>query len=212
MNDAGAVLGVAAGVLQLVGYVVYLRQLLARRVQPNAASWGMWAFSALFGCWSYAEMTADWAKCVLPAACCVACMVTFLLCLLVGRLRRVEGWEFAVWGLDAALMLVWFAGGVSAVAANLILQFTTALSFAPILWHVRAAPEAERPQAWLLWSSAYLLQIVVVVFRWQRWEELAYPVVCLVFSLWVAGWAFRRQTPNQECGEVSGYNSLRVGG
>jgi hypothetical protein len=212
MNDAGAVLGVAAGILQLGGYVSYGRQLLAHRVQPNAASWGMWAFSALLGCWSYAEMTADWAKCVLPVACCVACMGTFLLCLLIGRPRRVETWEFAVWGLDAALILVWFAGGVSAVAANLILQFTTALSFAPILRHVRAVPGAERPEAWLLWSGAHILQIVAVVFRWQRWEELAYPVVCLAFSLWVAAWAVRRQTPNDKFDEASHYNSLEVGG
>src|SRR4051812_7178219 len=59
-------LGIAAGVLQLVAFALYNKQILQGTSTPNTATWTLWAFLAVLNASSYAAMTADLAKYFLP--------------------------------------------------------------------------------------------------------------------------------------------------
>lgn len=178
--DTAIALGVIAGLLQLVAFAIYNKQIIQGTSKPNAATWTLWSYLTVLNVSSYAVMSNDWVKCLLPAASSAACLATFFYAAYKGKLSKLES-------LDNATLLVGiFAGFVwwyfsSAKFANLILQGAVAISFAPTLRGVWKNPRMERALPWYLWSIAYVLVLVVITMRWRnQYEDLVYPINCLI--------------------------------
>lgn len=180
MEALAVVLGFAAGIMHLVAFGIYNKQILQKTSHPNSATWMLWVFLTVLNFTSYFYMSGDWVKSLLPTASSIACILTFILALFKGKLKRPKFWD------SVALTIGLIAGGMwwyynSAIYANLILQGAVAISFIPTYRDVWKDPKTEKALPWFIWAGAYVFSLVVVGLRWQeQYVDLVYPVSCLV--------------------------------
>ena len=131
-------------------------------------------------------MSGDMVKDILPFACSVSCIVIFAAMVRRNGLGRLDRIDYAIIAADVAVTFIWFM--VGATEANLTLQLTEFISFIPLIRGILRGTDKEEILPWILWSTAYALMTTAVVMRWEKWEDVVYPVVSLVLCvvMWVA--------------------------
>ncbi len=174
--DLTLLLGIAAGVLQLVAFGIYNKQVFQGTTTPNTATWTLWAFLIALNASTYAAMTADLAKSLLPIASALAGLGTFAYALFAGKFRRLDFWDWVVLSIGIAAGVVWW-WYQSATYANLLVVGAVVVSFLPLLRGVWKNPAVEKALAWYVWATAYILLTMVVILRWKgQYEDFVYPV------------------------------------
>lgn len=178
-------LGVIIALTQIAGYYFYYLS-VKNGVRPNTTMWSIWAFGSLLNFFSYAQLSGDWVKDVLPLACSLACIVLYVHMLSRGRFQKLTKSDWAIVSADMIAVIIWFATD-SALVANIAFQVGTIISFIPVYKEVYDEEENEKQLPWLVWSSAYFLDIVLVGLRYEKWGDLVYPVVNfgLHFLMWL---------------------------
>lgn len=168
-------IGVIAGLLQVIGYVIYAHATFHGRLKPNAASWGLWALGASLESASYIAATDDWVKNILPLVCALSAIFFFVSAFLRGHFQPLDTFEKWVVVLDSIAILIWWHYD-SAVYANLYLVLTAFVSFIPIVRHTWKNPKSENATPWFIWTFAYSALAIVVLLRFEKWEDFVYPV------------------------------------
>jgi hypothetical protein len=176
-------LGIAAGVLQLVAFGLYNKQVFQGTSTPNTATWTLWAFLTVLNASSYAAMTADLAKSILPIASALAGLGTFSYALFAGKFRRIDPWDWLVLSIGIVSGLVWW-WYQSATYANLIVVGAVVVSFVPLYRGLLKNPALEKALPWYVWTTAYVVLTVVGILRWKgQYQDLVYPVSMLFLHL-----------------------------
>jgi hypothetical protein len=192
-------LGSGASVVQLVAYGLYNRQIFRGTSTPNATTWALWAFLSTLAAASYAVMTDDFAKYILPVASGLANIATFIYALFAGKFRRIGWWDWPVLLLGMLGGFVWWQYQ-SATYANLIIVAAEAIAFIPTYRHLWKNSALERSLPWFIWTAAYFLNGLVVVLRWNgHYQDLVNPVTMFFLHLIVGLMALRKtQTPEPD--------------
>ena len=170
--------GIVAGLLQFLGYVLYIRGVRKLGTTPNASSWAIWAFGGLLNLFSYNQLVGDLVKEILPFVCSLCCIGSFLFFWKRGSMRWPDKSDWAILAVDCLITVYWFVTGSS--EANLLYQVGTVISFIPICRGMLKKTDREEPLPWVVWALAYATLCLTVIMRWQKWEDLVYPGVCLV--------------------------------
>ena len=193
-SSLGAGLGIAAAVLSMSAFLVYIRDILKGAIVPNRASWIVWEVVILTGAASYSVSTGDWAKSLIALTDVAICSAT---CVLV--LARHKGGSFGTTdklalGFTTLAMIAWATLG-SATVANILVQCAGLLGFGPTILSVWRVPQHEQPLAWWLWTAGYGALFATVLLRWdgQPWN-LVYPGLGVLFHPIVAILATRKST------------------
>ncbi|HRO12257.1 ATP-binding protein, partial [Amaricoccus sp.] len=196
--------GLLAGFLQLVGYLLYIRD---EEIEPNPVTWLMFAYGTALLTFLEWDREASAAELALPVVC--SSMALFVAGRCWWRARRQDPsryWPREWWPEDwrdrasfqadlvltglylAAAALAYsrwideeargFAVVIFLIAANL----TTLTAFFPLLRNVVADPSHERPLPWAIWASAYaLLGATTFAIQGEIWSELMlYPLLNMV--------------------------------
>jgi hypothetical protein len=170
----------ASAAVHLSGYAVYSVRMRNGHARPNMATWTLWVFLSALNCTSYLVMSGDPAKAAVAFAGATACTFTFLYSLKRGRVSRLTPGDAAALGFGLLAAGVWIALR-SATFANLILQAGFFVSMIPTARGILKDPTAERPLPWMLWGTAYALNLSVVLARWHgQYPDLAYPLLTMV--------------------------------
>ncbi len=178
--DASWVLGAVAGLVHLGSYGLYNREMLRGRNCPNTATWVLWSFLATLNAASYLAVSGDLAKSVTPIVGCAACLLTLVLTAKKGRLSRLSRFDLVILAIGTAAGLVWWLSR-SAACANLLLQLAFVIANIPTFRGVWRDPYTEQTLPWFGFAMAYVLNIIVVLARWQGQAlDLAYPVCSLL--------------------------------
>jgi len=178
--DPSVILGASAGVIHLTAYALYNREMILGRTRPNTCTWLLWSFLATLNTASYIAMSGDLVKAATPIAGCAACCLTLVLSAWRGRLSRLDRLGWAVLGIGLGAGVLWWAGR-DAAYANLLLQLAFVISNIPTLRGVWRDPAVERALPWFGFGLAYVLNVIVVLMRWQGQAiDLAYPVLSLL--------------------------------
>lgn len=186
------VLGAIAGLMHIVAFIIYNLQMLRGQSIPNSTTWTLWTFLSTLNCLTYLSASGDWVKGLLPIASSLACIATFFIALRKGKLSKLDKMEKVLLGLGLLSIMVWFTLQ-SAAKANLVLQASIAISFIATFRSVWKNPKSEKALPWFIWSSAYVLSITVVIWRWQnQWIDLVYPTNCLLLHGIVGLLTFRK--------------------
>ncbi len=193
-------LGILAGVLQLVGYLLYLGD---ENIDPNPVTWFMFAYGTLVLMILEWDIDATLAELILPTVCGLLAVVVSARCWV--RARRLDPsrlWPHDWWPEDRFDKLSFisdilitiayiFAWGLAtyailtlaerefAVAIFLFLSnLSTFPAFYPILHSTYKNPEREHWLPWMVWALAYaVLGVVTYVTHGELWHALMfYPV------------------------------------
>jgi hypothetical protein len=201
-------LAILSGCFHAGGYIYYL--VLSRRgiIEPNPASWLMFAYGTGLLVVIEADVGAGWHELLLPVICALS---SVLIALIAWRNQKsvlsltvFDLWTFwADLALTAAYFTVWMmarAGYVSAderaVATLVFLACsiaTTLTSFMPLLKSTARDPATERAGPWLVWSSAYFLLLLTTALHQSPGTSIGlmlYPAVNLLLHATMAYLSF----------------------
>ena len=174
------ILGTTAGLIHIVAFFAYHQQMIRGESRPNTTTWTLWVFISTLNCISYIVMSGDIIKGLLPIASTFACIVVFVVSFFKGKLSRLNFIDEIALAFGFLSLFVWWANR-SATYANLILQVCIFISFIPTYRGVWRDAALEKSLPWFIWSSAYILIIIVVFLRWRgQYQDLVYPINCLV--------------------------------
>jgi hypothetical protein len=188
LTTISALIAITACVLQIAGHIKYNKQ---SGIEPNVASWTIWGITSIIDTWNYSVMTGDWQKNILSITCSLCCLITWVICLFRHRLSKFKLEHVLSLVICALAMVIWHKYG-DVKDSNMILQLDNFVSFTPIIWAVWRRPSDEHPAAWMLWTASYTLGIIVVLMRYQQWQDLMYPVSCAILHFIVGSLSKRR--------------------
>ena len=210
MLSFGEWLCVFSGILQAFGYLVYFRTAWRDEIDPNPATWLMFAYDTTLLVLLHAALGAKPAILFLPTVCATCSIVVALI-----GWRRV-GFCWPRGGDRAAMLgcLVLTAAyvGITGLAAqdlisgafrrsaDIVLLFSngsTCVSLVPLLHVLWRDHAVERPAAWLIWAGAYgfLLASTLLVQGTREAALLVYPVCNIVLHGLVAWLCRPRRRP-----------------
>jgi hypothetical protein len=203
------VLAILAGVLQAVGYAIYIWQALRSQLVPNATSWLMFAYGTLLLTVLEFDLDAHWQVLVLPTVCSFCAVIVSIIC----RLKQgrwglpEEAVDWVAFGTDLGLTATYVSGMLAArygladaasatplaVAVLVATNASTVVAFMPILRSVWQDPGSEHWLPWIVWSAAYatLLLVTFLTAAGSSPSLFIYPVICLLTHGLVALLALR---------------------
>lgn len=163
-------LAIASGLLQALGYFIYVNKSLKHEVEPNPTTWLMFAYGTSILTVLELDLEASWMILVLPIICSTLSVFVALLCLKRGTLRwpekQIDRSAFmidilltcaylGVWYLTSKSYLSEQDKSVLVVAFLLLTNASTVVSFAPLIKGAIDDPHLEHPLPWLVWACAY---------------------------------------------------------
>lgn len=186
-------LGIFAGGLSFFAYGLYMRNIVRGNVRPNAATLLMWLWLASMSAISYARMSGDWIKAVIPMVNMSTLVVTVAYSFWKGRVTKLSSWDKAAMSVGLAAMILWLTFR-SAALGNLLMQPCIVIAFVPRCRDVWRDPHAEKATPWFIWGIAYLVLIFVVALRWRgQPQDLVYPINTTILHTMVGVLALRTQ-------------------
>jgi hypothetical protein len=175
-------LGLIAAVLQVAGYVIYIRNFRRDVIKPNAASFFMFAYGTSLLTFLEWKSGASLALLALPFACAALGIVVALMCLRAGATEPIDRFEAHAFWTDIWLTIFYMGlalglGDAEAfvVPFLIVTNLSAIVCFVPILrstWH---SPERELPGPWIVWTAAYAMLAFVTILS----DGLANPVLLL---------------------------------
>ena len=180
-------LGVLVGVIHLLGYWLYYKAMNSGKdsIKPEPMSWLIWTVGSVVNLVTYAIMAGDWVKDILPAVCSISCVAIFCVQIRKGLFEKLTKEGILMLSLDICAMMIAFVSK-SATVGNIACQVGTVASYVPMIRSTVRNPNQEKPLPWIFWSTAYALDVVLIISRWDKWEDVAYPAVCFFLSLTMA--------------------------
>jgi hypothetical protein len=178
-------LGGVAAILQVAGYLVYLRYFVKHTIRPNAASWLMFAYgTALLAFFEY-EHGASMALLLLPGACAAMSIIVALMCLRKGATERTDRFEATIFSIDLWLTVMYVGltlgigkGALPPLVVDgflIAVNLTAVTCFIPLVRSTWREPDRELPAPWLVWTAAYSC---LAVATWQA-DGGAHPTLLL---------------------------------
>ncbi len=161
---------ILSGLIQALGYLVYIRKSLRHEVEPNATTWFMFAYGTAMLTVLEWDHDANWTMLLLPIVCAVLSIRVAVICLSQGELKWPESWwDRGAFLMDVSLTIayisVWAASREAYITEAqrevLVLTFlvlsntSTIVSFVPILRGTAKDPHKEHPLPWFIWTTAY---------------------------------------------------------
>ena len=196
--DIGKFLAITAALCHIAAYLDYNRKVFRGETRPNGATWLIWASLAGLNASSYLVMSSDLVKGIFPVINTALCIGTFVLALYLKKFEWPDNWDLLALATGLVAALAWWKYQ-SATSANLILQLAIFWGFIPTYRLVWRDPLSEKPRPWWIWVGAYVFLTATVVWRWQgQWQDLAYPVNCLILHCFVPGFVILRMRKNKK--------------
>jgi len=209
--------GLLAGLLQLLGYVLYLRN---EDIEPEPVTWFMFAYGTLILGVLEWDASATLPELILPTVCGLLAVVVSYRCWRRARILNPtkwwpeDWWPEDVWDrfsfvgdivITVGYVAAWFLAATAflsiesreyAVLAFLFLSnLSTFPSFYPILNSTWKHPEREHWLPWTIWALAYfVLAIVTYNTHSTIWHPLMlYPLSNVAMHALVAVFALRKK-------------------
>ncbi len=180
------------GLLQALGYFLYVRKSLRDEVEPNATTWMMFAYGTAFLTILEWDSKASWTVLVLPVVCALSSLVVVaVITIKHGRPHWPTAWQDrTALCVDLFLTAVYVGAGMAQKAGFVSEQTrevcvlvllvasntSTIVSFVPLVRETIESPENEHFLPWSVWSLAYLSLALVTYQQYGVWSAfMIYP-------------------------------------
>ena len=174
------IVGLVAGVVQLIGYIDYVSFVKKGTINPNTGSWAIWAYGNAIVCWTYVlggkqiSLTET-----LPIVCSFACFFSGVYFLFRKKFETPKMYEISIFLIDLSITIYWLRTGET-ILCQILLQISVAISFIPIIMETWKYPDSEQPRPWIIWSFAYGLLLVIELPDGDWWKVI-YPAHYLLW-------------------------------
>ena len=169
----GMWLGIFAAVLHAIAYITYGFDIWQGDVHTNPISWFLWVIGTFISYLIVRDISKDWAISLLNAVCAIGMTGVFILICykitssglpITATFDAVTDIPIAL--LDIVVMGVWLKYRKSHLRlVNVVFQIDIFLSFLPIAFATLAHPTSETFAPWAIWTCAYLVQVLCVMYR-----------------------------------------------
>lgn len=188
--SAITILAILSGLLQATGYLFYIRKSLTHEVDPNPATWFMFAYGTAVLAVLEWKNGATPVILILPIVCATLSIYLAFKIWQGGNLKRPDNTDLIAVVVDVLLTIinvgVWIAhrnGWVSESVQDSLLWVSliasnlgTFTSFAPLVRNTWIDSTKEHWLPWTIWSSAYATLSLVTWLEQSSWVFLIYPV------------------------------------
>lgn len=186
---ASQLFGLIAGLLAILTYAVYARQISRGASIPNPATCLIWVALGVINSCTYAiAVHFKWHEALIAIAvtCCIALISIYAL--LNGKFARLSRTDnYCLSG--CVLILGLWSLTRSARLANLLTQLVYVISYLPIVSGLKHGVLRESPAAWVFAAVAYIFATFAVLADFHGdWLILIYPVVSGVACNAVIAW------------------------
>lgn len=197
-------LGIFAGLLQVLGYVLYVRD---EEIDPNPVTWFMFAYGTGILALLEWDTDATWPELFLPITCAAFSIYVSYRCWKKARKRDPSRWwpedwwpedkweqgsfvsdvfitigYIAAWALATFALLTPEYREYSVLAFLFLSNLSTFPSFYPLLRQTYYNPETENWLPWTIWTIAYAcLGIVTFYSQGEFWHPLMFYPLSNVF-------------------------------
>lgn len=193
-------LGVLAGIFQILGYVLYIKN---TDIDPNPVTWFMFAYGTGILCLLEWDSSATWPELFLPVTCSLFSIYVSYRCWKKARARDSsrwwpedwwpedawERWSFisdititlgyiSAWALATWAILTPEYREVAVLAFLFLSNTSTFPSFYPLMRETYLDPNKEHWAPWTVWTIAYCILAVVTFYSHNsiNWALLFYPL------------------------------------
>jgi hypothetical protein len=194
--SAALAIGLGAGLLQALAYLIYFRQVLRADIAPNGMSWAMWSYGTLVFFVIEADMGAPVSLLILPGVCALCSLgIATHAFLRAAYLPPARG-DWAILWIDMGIiggyvgLLYGIHGGTEpspdypvGLVFILMAGISSVTSSLPILRSTWSEPRHEQPLAWFVWAAAYGAMMATALIEGLSWHHQLYPFLSLVVHL-----------------------------
>lgn len=207
-------LGVLAGLFQILGYVLYIKD---ENIEPNPVTWFMFAYGTGILALLEWDSNATWPELFLPIACAVLAIYVSYKCWKKARSidpsrwwpedwwpeDKWERWSFIsdiaitigyifAWALATWAILSSNNREIAVLAFLFLSNISTIPSFYPLLKDTYLTPKKESWRPWAVWSTAYFILGIVTYYSHATlsYSLMLYPVIN-VFLHGLVAWLAR---------------------
>lgn len=185
------IIGILAAALHAVGFGVYLRQTKKEDSVPNFVTWGVWAFVALIGVFTFKAIAKDVVVTFQFFVSSAACLFIFSYALVKGKFSIPGKMELVCLLIGIGAAIAWKVFD-HPVLANMLILLSVLISFIPTYLGVKNDPFKEGWLAWMIWTAAYLLTTINVVIKQEKLPVIVMPIILLAAHAGV--WFLARKT------------------
>lgn len=176
------VLTLVASAIFLIAWALYNQGLIRGKSKPSIVAWVVFSFITLVNSSSYLSLSGTWVKTAVALTDCFVCISTSVLILVLLRpaWEDIDFWDRMAFVAGIVSIAAWAISG-SPTVANVLIQSGYFFGMVPTARNAWKNSANEPALPWFIWSSAFVLSILVVVIEWagNPWE-LINPIVCLV--------------------------------
>lgn len=185
MEHLSLVLGLTAATIHVAAYFLYNVQTHVGQSKPNAASWSIWVFLSILNALTYHGAGQSVALTLQYFAGSVACFLTFVYVLRIGRFEWPARKDWLYAGLGAIAGILWLRFH-QAGYANLVITGAILISFGPTFRGVLRDPTKEIPRSWILWTAACLVTTLNVALQHKSLIAYVSPIALALAHGYVA--------------------------
>ena len=158
--ETKTIIGIAAGILNLIALSTYFFATVRQQMRPNRAGWGIWMLESLLLLSSYYYSTPQHETIWVPLGDVIGIGAVFLASLWYGEggWARLDRWCLA----GSALSIPLWAATRSPLSALLVNLFIDCLGALPTVKKVYLNPTGERRLPWALFFLGNLLNLAAI--------------------------------------------------
>ncbi len=176
--DKAFIFGLSAGVIAIIAYGFYFKQLLKSESTPNPASWAIWLLAGLINTFTYFSITNQniWQSLIVIVV-LFSTLVIFLYSLWKGKFTKVSKVEVTIF-VSALLVGIFWQTTANYRVANILLQLIYLLSYIPTIIGIFSAKAKENPTSWTIILFGYVFSTLSICFGpHSDWVSFLNPVV-----------------------------------
>ena len=188
-----AIVGVIALMLNVLGYIPYIRDIFKGIVKPHRMTWGIWTILTTITAVNQIANHGGYSSLFFIST-TVLVTTTFILSLKfgVGGFSKID----LTCLLFATLLLIYWVGLKDTRISTLIAVNIDVIGFLPTLIKTYKHPETETYPQWLLAGIAGLLTTLIVPKL--DWAIIIYPAYIFIFNFIIVSIKFLRERKQKE--------------
>lgn len=162
-----------SNILGILGYVYYFFDVKGSHIKSNKWSWLIWSFTMLIETLTFNEISKDFWKSGIFFISTACCVVVSTLIWSKSKWQKPHWTEFVCVSVSIVSAVLWLVFNLT-VWAHLIVVISLPIAFIPTYRDAWNNFKHEDTPSWLLWVLGDFFALLLIIFRYEKFEDLPY--------------------------------------